>query len=298
MSRFLKEPQTDKTSEAHVEASLGLTIGASSMQGWRESMEDAELVDTKLPGLANVALLAIFDGHGGDFIAKETYVYLCNEYQIVSTDDYNAYDGTNPYALVSALSEAFLRTDDALREAHTDGTADEVGATGLVVLVTKYHIISANVGDSRCILSDKSGHVPIQMSLDHKPDHEAEKLRILAAGGTVFRGRVCGGVAVSRGFGDFWFKRNEDNNPDKKPWEHFVIAEPCVNIHVRTRDDEFLVLGCDGIYDVMSNEQIQKFTRDKLASGKSPTAVAELLMDECLHKGSRDNMSVVVALLT
>ncbi|RHY94073.1 hypothetical protein DYB26_015739, partial [Aphanomyces astaci] len=187
MSRFLKEPQTDKTSEAHVEASLGLTIGASSMQGWRESMEDAELVDTKLPGLANVALLAIFDGHGGDFIAKETAKQIVD--QIVSTDDYNAYDGTNPYALVSALSEAFLRTDDALREAHTDGTADEVGATGLVVLVTKYHIISANVGDSRCILSDKSGHVPIQMSLDHKPDHEAEKLRILAAGGTVFRGR-------------------------------------------------------------------------------------------------------------
>ncbi|RHY28557.1 hypothetical protein DYB32_005882 [Aphanomyces invadans] len=285
MSRFLNEPLTDKKSETYTESALGLTIGVSCMQGWRESMEDAELVDTSLPGLHKVALLSIFDGHGGDFIAKET------------TDDYNAFDGKNPYTLVSALSEAFLRTDDALREAHLDGTADEVGATGLVVLVTERHIISANVGACHAP-PDKSGQVPIQMSLDHKPDHEAEKLRIIAAGGNVFRGRVCGGVAVSRGFGDFWFKRNEENNPDKKPWEHFVIAEPCVNIHVRSPDtDEFLVLGCDGIYDVMSNEQIQMFTRDKLAEGKTPTVVAELLMEECLHKGSRDNMSVIVALL-
>ncbi len=68
--------------------------------------------------------------------------------QIVATDDFKAFDGKNPYALVSALSDAFLRTDDALRAAHTDGTADETGATGLVVLVTEHHIISANVGTS------------------------------------------------------------------------------------------------------------------------------------------------------
>ncbi|KAF0699382.1 Aste57867_10043 [Aphanomyces stellatus] len=294
MSRFLNEPLTEKSSNTFEASELGLKIGVSCMQGWRETMEDAELIEPQLPG-KKAACLAIFDGHGGDFIAKKTAENILKH--LVATEGYKKYDAKDPYQLVSALSEAFLSTDEMLRGITTDGSADEVGCTGLVIIVTETHVFSANVGDSRCILSQKDSQTPIQMSLDHKPDHEAEKLRIIAAGGNVFRGRVCGGVAVSRGFGDFWFKRNEENNPDKKPWEHLVIAEPCVNIHPRSPLDEFLVLCCDGIYDVMSNEQVQKFVRDKLAEGKSPKEVSELLMDECLHKGSRDNMSVIIALL-
>ncbi len=200
---------------------------------------------------------------------------------------------------MTALSQGFLDTDESLRQNEAiGGLADEVGATGLLVIVTEKHIYSANIGDSRAILSKSQNQTPIQLSLDHKPDHETEKLRIFAAGGTVFRGRVCGGVAVSRSFGDYWFKRNEEGKPERKPWEHLVIAEPCVNVQPRDLvKDEFLVLCCDGIYDVMTNEQVQRFVRDRLKGGKSAKEVSELLMDECLNRGSRDNMSVILVLL-
>ncbi|RHZ06423.1 hypothetical protein DYB37_011375, partial [Aphanomyces astaci] len=271
MSRFLSEPITTKHSHQLTAPKLNLNIGYSSMQGWRDTMEDADVVEIDIPGNVNGACFAIFDGHGGDHVAKAVYELL---YQ--------------------ALSQGFLKTDESIRNNEAvGGNADEVGATGLLVAYA-YHIY-VDPGDSRCILSKSQNQSPIQMSLDHKPDHETEKLRIVAAGGTVFRGRVCGGVAVSRSFGDYWFKRNEEGKPDKKPWEHLVIAEPCVNVQPRDLiKDEFLVLCCDGIYDVMSNEQVQRFVRDRFKAGKSPKEVSELLMDECLNKGSRDNMSVII----
>ncbi|ETW00921.1 hypothetical protein H310_06578 [Aphanomyces invadans] len=294
MSRFLSEPITTKQSHQVTAPKLNLSIGYSSMQGWRDTMEDADLVEVDIPGNVNGACFAIFDGHGGDHVAKAVAKEILQN--IADTDDFKRYDGSDHRVMVTALSQGFLKTDDSIRNNEAvGGNADEVGATGLLVIVTEKHIFSANIGDSRCILSKFQNQAPIQMSLDHKPDHETEKLRIVAAGGTVFRGRVCGGVAVSRSFGDYWFKRNEEGKPDKKPWEHLVIAEPCVNVQPRDLiKDEFLVLCCDGIYDVMSNEQVQRFVRDRFKAGKSPKEVSELLMDECLNKGSRDNMSVII----
>lgn len=60
-------------------------------------------------------------------------------------------------------------------------------------------------------------------------------------------------------------------------------------------DDEFLVLACDGIYDVLRNQQIQTFVREKLSRGyRNPGMICELLIDECLARGSRDNMTVIL----
>jgi len=36
---------------------------ATGMQGWRRSMEDSHIADTKLPG--GVSVFGVFDGHGG-----------------------------------------------------------------------------------------------------------------------------------------------------------------------------------------------------------------------------------------
>ncbi|OQS07721.1 phosphatase 2C [Thraustotheca clavata] len=92
------------------------------------------------------------------------------------------------------------------------------GFTGLVILLTENHIFSANIGDSRCILSKAQNQTPSQIEI------------IVAAGATVFRGRVCGRLDVSRSFRDFWYKRNEEGKPENKFYEHIVIAEPCVNV--------------------------------------------------------------------
>ncbi|TMW57231.1 hypothetical protein Poli38472_003156 [Pythium oligandrum] len=290
MSRFLADPITEKESSTH--SGAGLVIGKSAMQGWRDTMEDVDIVqipmDSRVP---DTTCVAVFDGHGGSTVSRAVATQIVPH--ITKTDEY-LNDSRSPESLAVALCKAFTDVDETIKsDPEFASSSDEVGSTGLFAIITPTDIICANVGDSRCILSNAKTPEVLQLSVDHKPDLEFEKQRIIAAGGTVFRGRVCGGVAVSRSFGDFWFKRNAA----LKPHQQLVTAEPCVRIQRRDPSDEFLVLCCDGVYDVMSNDQVRKFIRSKLKNGmKNPAEICEHLVDECLSRGSRDNMSAVIVL--
>ena len=50
--------------------------------------------------------------------------------------------------------------------------------------------------------------------MDHLPTNPDEYLRIKRAGGFVNHDRVNGSLAMSRAFGDFIFKQNEDLSPE------------------------------------------------------------------------------------
>jgi len=74
--------------------------------------------------------------------------------------------------------------------------------------MTKTHYIVANAGDSRSVLCQAAK--AIDLSTDHKPESEEEETRIKKAGGVVHMGRVNGGLNLTRSFGDFDYKRNQD----------------------------------------------------------------------------------------
>lgn len=74
-----------------------------------------------------------------------------------------------------------------------------------------------------------------------------EKARISAAGGFVDFGRVNGNLALSRAIGDFEFKKSADLAPEQQ----IVTAFPDVVTHEISDDDEFLVIACDGMFDVL-----------------------------------------------
>lgn len=40
-----------------------------------------------------------------------------------------------------------------------------------------------------------------------------------------------------------------------------------------TPDHEFMIVACDGIWDVMSNQEVIDFCRDRFAAGREPEAV-------------------------
>ena len=68
--------------------------------------------------------------------------------------------------------------------------------------------------------------------------------------------RVNGDLAVSRALGDFVYKLSKDLPPEKQQ----VSCEPDVHVHVRRADaDQFVVLACDGIWDVMTNQECAKY---------------------------------------
>jgi hypothetical protein len=69
-------------------------------------------------------------------------------------------------------------------------------------------------------------------------------------------------------------------------------------LQLRSEKDQFLLLACDGIWDVMTNEEAAEFILAKVADGvETMGGLAEELIDECLNRGSRDNMSAVIVAL-
>jgi protein phosphatase 2C family protein 2/3 len=127
--------------------------------------------------------------------------------------------------------------------------------------------VKGNAGDSRAFASVR-GRVQ-NLSIDHKPTNEKERQRIEAAGGRVRQNRVEGNLALSRALGDFEFKENKEKSAE----EQMITAYPDVDVRELTADHEFVVLACDGIWDVLSNEKVLEFVRTRIAKKISPENV-------------------------
>ncbi|OBS57493.1 hypothetical protein A6R68_11384, partial [Neotoma lepida] len=116
---------------------------------------------------------------------------------------------------------------------------------------------------------------------DHKPSNPLEKERIQNAGGSVMIQRVNGSLAVSRALGDFDYKCVHG----KGPTEQLVSPEPEVHdIERSEEDDQFIILACDGIWDVMGNEELCDFVRSRLEVTDDLEKVCNEVVDTCLYK--------------
>lgn len=182
-----------------------------------------------------------------------------------------------------AIRSGFLSIDQKMRIASNDLS----GCTAVCALISPTHLFIANCGDSRAVLYD--GKQPKFATEDHKPFHPKERKRIIDAGGTA-TARINGTLAVSRALGDFEFKKDVLRGP----CEQLVSPEPEITIIERHPTDEFLILACDGIWDVMDNTDLCEFVRYKLKIEPSLENVCSAVLDVCLRKGSRDNMSIII----
>ncbi|EYC27663.1 hypothetical protein Y032_0008g116 [Ancylostoma ceylanicum] len=176
---------------------------------------------------------------------------------------------------------------------------EDSGTTACVCLMNKDRIVVANSGDSRAVLC-RDG-TAIDLSLDHKPEDDIERTRIVNAGGFVNEdGRVNGGLNLSRAFGDHSYKKNTDL-PLR---DQMITALPDVKVETLQPNDEFLVVACDGIWNSLNSQQVVDFIRERLKQGKSCVDISEELCDHCLAPSTAgdgtgcDNMTVIIATIT
>lgn len=191
--------------------------------------------------------------------------------------------------LKRAIRQGFLNLDEQLRRLpEFDKGEDKSGSTAIACLITPSHVYLINCGDSRAILV--SGHRVVLGTYDHKPINPNERERIQNAGGSVMIQRVNGSLAVSRALGDYEYKCVEGRGP----CEQLVSPEPEVYDYQRTSNDEFVVLACDGIWDVMSNDELMEFIHSRCRITNDLVKICNEILDLCLNKGSRDNMSLII----
>jgi serine/threonine protein phosphatase PrpC len=140
----------------------------------------------------------------------------------------------------------------------------------------------------------------IAESVDHKPSHPTEKARIQSAGGYVTGDeppRLDGNLAVSRCLGDFEYKKDKTRSVA----EQKVSCIPDIYEVHDVPQGSFLVLACDGLWDVCSGEYIANCIREELQ--KNPKhdlgEIASFLIKRSIHeRSSKDNVTLMIVHLT
>ncbi|XP_073004264.1 probable protein phosphatase 2C 11 isoform X2 [Typha latifolia] len=257
MGVYLSTPKTEKFSDDGENERL--RFGLSSMQGWRAAMEDAHAALTNLDDCTS--FFGVYDGHGGKVVAKFCAKYLHT--QVLKNDAYSAGDlGTSVHKAFFRMDE-MMRGQRGWRELailgdkinkftgmiegliwsprgsdsnndedswafeegpHSDFSGPTSGCTACVAIIRNSQLVVANAGDSRCVISRKGQ--AYNLSRDHKPELEAERERILKAGGFIHAGRVNGSLNLARAIGDMEFKQNKFLPAEKQ----IVTANPDINI--------------------------------------------------------------------
>jgi protein phosphatase 1B len=284
--------RTSPVKDVHGEAGSNehMTYALAAMQGWRSTMEDAHILHLHPRG--DCGFFAVLDGHSGRIIADTTRDSLLEVLgqHLVLPDASEAFSQPEHSVLEGTLKKSFLEHDTNM------GKMDPLqlsgaGSTCASVLITPTHVTFAHIGDSRAMFV-RNGRI-VHETRDHKPAHENETRRIYAAGGVVLNDRVGGCLAVSRAFGDFEFKRRRDLGSAHQQ----VSADPDVTSIPRdANSDEFILLACDGVFDVLTSKAAASFVARELKK-RTPREACEALVRRSLQLGSQDNISAIVVRL-
>jgi len=278
----------------------GLNYAVSYAQGDRPEMEDTHIMQHDVPhqGAGPLSFFAVFDGHGGDFVSLHCASSMLN----LCTSELQKGRPATIETLTENLRDGCFKMDELLNMSRQ--RALNCGSTGIMGFFNGVNYVVANVGDSRSVLVRRTNqsHRVIPLSFDHKPNGQIEAARIGNAGGFVetsianFGGRkvscsrVNGRLAVARAFGDFDLKQNS-----RLPAANQAVScEPDVLVEEGINRD-ILILCCDGIWDVMSNEDVGEFVVDAMdALDGDVKAVSEVLVERAYALGSTDNMTAMI----
>ncbi|EDN05880.1 protein phosphatase 2C [Histoplasma capsulatum] len=137
-------------------------------------------------------------------------------------------------------------------------------------------LYTANVGDARVVLC-RNGKA-LRLSYDHKGSDENEGKRISNAGGLILNNRVNGVLAVTRALGDSYMKDLVTGHP----YTTETVIQP--------ETDEFLILACDGLWDVCSDQEAV----DLIRGTEDPQLASKILVDHALSRFSTDNLSCMI----
>ena len=238
----------------------GQTFALNSKRGKRRlSSEDAYQAAPGLNGDPTQGIFSVFDGHAGrpaaDFAAANLHDAILEEVNGVSKSPRRAWlegEDQDPEVVEevkAAMIRGFLATDKRfLSECHLKG-----GATATTAFLCAGRIWVANVGDCRAVMCE--GGEAVALTHDHRPDRAEERKAVEGRGGEVVSilgtSRVQGVLGVSRALGD-------------RDLKQYITAEPDVYSGPISYRSEFLILGTDGLWDVVGNQEATDLVRSRL----------------------------------
>ncbi|XP_061368193.1 probable protein phosphatase 2C 15 [Gastrolobium bilobum] len=249
--------------------------------------EDYFLIKTdcqRVPGnsSSSFSVFAIFDGHNGNAAAIYSREHLLNHVLGALPRGIGREEWLQ--ALPRALVAGFVKTDKEFqRRGETSGT------TATFVIVDRWTVTVASVGDSRCILDAQGGAVT-NLTVDHRLEENIEEReRVTASGGEVGRLSIVGGAEIgplrcwpgglclSRSIGDM-------------DVGEFIVPIPYVKQVKLSKAGGRLIISSDGIWDALSSEMAAKSCHGLPAELAAKQVVKEALRT----RGLKDDTTCIV----
>jgi protein phosphatase 1L len=249
---------------------MNITYGISEETGYRNHMEDTHAIYQDADREFFAA--EIYDGHGGkeaaEIASRMLTPYFMHtwgmEFAKPSKDRRNEFE---------PIREAYLSVD-----AHLVERGIKSGTTAANLYIIGHRFLAANVGDTRIIIGTRKGYS--FLTKDHKPDLPEERTRIESLGGRVVSygaPRVEGILAMSRALGD----------TSLKP---FVSSEPRIVEGHLGKENDYAVLACDGVWNVLTHGDAIQIVRASI----DPRRASEEISRKAIDRGSTDNITVIV----
>ncbi|KAL2929863.1 putative protein phosphatase 2C 27 [Bienertia sinuspersici] len=264
-----------------------LRSGEWSDIGGRDYMEDTHVCisdlakdfDSETVYDEAVSFYGVFDGHGGKAAAQFVRDHLPRV--IVEDADF-------PLELEKVVARSFIKTDSAFAKSCTVGSSVSSGTTALTAMIFGRSLLVANAGDSRAVLSRRG--MALEMSKDHRPSCRFERMRVESLGGFVEDGYLNGQLGVTRALGDWHLEGMKYDEKRGGP----LSAEPELKLLTLTKEDEFLIIGSDGIWDFFSNQNAVDFVRKRLQKHNDMKLCCKEVVEEAIKRGAMDNVTVVI----
>eukprot|EP00924_Labyrinthula_sp_SR-Ha-C_P002499 snap_masked-scaffold_16-processed-gene-6.98-mRNA-1 protein AED:0.09 eAED:0.09 QI:55/0.75/0.77/1/0.75/0.55/9/742/330 len=252
-------------------------ISVHSDQNKRSEMEDGHMFVDKFLESEDQALFAVFDGHGGKAVKN----FLTGNF--ASTFEEILSERTVPGVQIDycdLLQELYNRCDEKLARVFIRHSGATVGTCFVKIHNGKRTLFTANVGDTRIVLA--RGGKAIALTEDHTCLIQSERERVINLGGNIENYRVQGALAVTRAIGDF-------------KWKKYVTSDPHLNSIQLTKKDNFVIVACDGVWDVVENQEAVDCITDGLAKRIcTEHDAAKLLVEKAIENGSEDNITAMV----
>ena len=268
--------------------------------------QDAFRVCENVNNIKNFNFYILCDGHGkdGHYVSK----YITQNITSNITLHPKIHHLNNPEEIYQAIiknnyqliKDIFSQLDIYL-SLQKDFDTFKSGCTCVLIVQIGPKIICANVGDSRAILV--YSHSPnlfstkiFPLSIDSKPYLPSELNRIINSGGEVHKrinnkgeyvgpmrvfakGKDFPGLAMSRSFGDFQCK------------QYGVINEPSFVEYCLDDNCKYLVLGSDGVWDFLDNENVAKIG-NKYYLGKNPEGFCNEILEKAKYWWEKEDSVV------
>ena len=260
-----------------------MKVYSHSLQGKRDTNEDQHSTILNLNNdnkeMNNINFLGVYDGHGGKTVSK----YLKENLPIYFIKKFKK----NIYLKQNMFSKHVVDVYNLIQNDLKDNHPRLVNYCGSTCCITIHCLEEGflwiiNVGDSRAVLLNENG-IAIPLSKDHKPNSPEDRIRIKNLGGKIVYDGVdwrIKNLSLSRAFGDI------ECTP-------YVTHLPQIYCRKLSKGDKFLILACDGLWDVLSNQDAADFILD-LENVEYKGNYAKALAEHALEKGSMDNITVIV----